>query len=406
MTGATQNQNLPEQTIPEEKNELVPDDDSVANKEPSSLLHRLSVTSPKKGDSSATVSSEPAPSLTSRIKRRSLFFNWSTGNMDPTPSIKSADDLQPNSAESQDDNESQSQETITTDDTAKDLAPANKTRPTSGSYSLAKIPRAVTDAIKTQVLRADTSTTTTSSSIPTIVMSPESEDNKGLTDLPQEQQPQEDNTNKTHPRKRGSSFSSIRHHMSPAYLYNKINNTIAPAQPKALISNDTTVSDQTADVSLINHDDQKSVSETPKKGRNRARTVGSMIMNSTRNMLVPGSTDYYYQQQHINENQHRHPKGSMWLNGKVVNALNDLLKNGNTSDSDSDPENEDDIEDDLANLTMDYLSSYDAHESPELKQREQETMNEHLNANFPMLLKTESVDAGKLLNMGVWGVEC
>lgn len=370
MTGASQNPTTEQQSATEETNELVPDDDSSTGKEPSSLLHRLSLASPLDKKKNET-SSSSSDSLANRIKRRSLFFNWSTGNIEsPTQVKNSADDLQD---VPQDDTDMEPQEQKSSDD--NQVVIANKTRPASTSYSFTKIPRAVSGAIKTQVLRTDNNNTS----------SLENEENKQL-----------DNTleknNEVHQRNRGSSLSNIRHHMSPAYLYNKINNT--HSSTKALsrpISNDTTVNDSTADISIIHQDEQK---DKPPK-RNRARTVGSIIMHSTRNILAPGSNDIYYNQQHINEAQHRHPKGPMWLNEKMLNALNEELSQNNDDDEEED---DSDDQEDLANLTKDYYSSLnDVH--PELKQKEQEAMNDHLNANFPMLLKTESVDAGKELQV-------
>jgi hypothetical protein len=355
----------------------------------------------KRKDDNTTLTTSPnemAPSsLASKLKRNSLFFNRSA-NIDDKATEESSD-KSPSQSPPLSNNASQEyfrgaekyQQQI---DEVQPIT-INKSRPLSGSYSLSKIPRAVTDAFKSQVLRSDT----THSNVPTIEEPPiatvinEDESNLG---------------SKSSTRSRSSSLSNFKHHISPYYLYNMINgnssNPSASTLPAPRISN-TSLTNTSADISLINDTDSSSSATAQrtepvvKNRKQRAKSMGSNLISGTLSKLTPGSIDYYFQQQHMNENQHRHPKGPIWLNDKMIEALEKAAKtdvNVHSDSSSTSSENVNGEEETEFALDVQVRKSV---ADPKIRQEEQQTINEHLNANFPMLLKTEEVEAGNIPNL-------
>lgn len=377
----------------------------------------MSNTTKKKEDSAAALTTSPnemtTSSLASRLKRNSLFFNKSTKE-DTNRVIEESLDEPLNASPPSSNNASQDyfRGAADNDQQQYEVQPItiNKTRPHSGSYSLAKIPRAVTDAIKHQVLRSDT-TATTSSQVPAI------EEPPAATSSATTEESQSTLSSKSSNRSRSTSLSNFKHHISPYYLYSKINgstaNTSASTLPAPHISN-TSLTNATTDISLLSDADSSSLSTTTiqptqqpavRNRKQRAKSMGSTLISGTWSKLAPGSVDYYFHQQHMNESQHRHPKGPIWLSDKMIEALEEAAK-ANTSDhSDATStssssfggegdDNDDDEEEEETNFAMDVQVRKSVAD-PKIRQEEQQTVNEHLNANFPMLLKTEEAEAGK-----------
>ncbi|KAF1797863.1 hypothetical protein FB192DRAFT_1289012, partial [Mucor lusitanicus] len=240
----------------------------------------------------------------------------------------------------------------------------------------------ITDAIKHQVLRSDT-TATTSSQVPAIEEPP-------------------------------AATSSATTEESQSTLSSKSSNrtnTSASTLPAPHISN-TSLTNATTDISLLSDADSSSLSTTTiqptqqpavRNRKQRAKSMGSTLISGTWSKLAPGSVDYYFHQQHMNESQHRHPKGPIWLSDKMIEALEEAAK-ANTSDhSDATStssssfggegdDNDDDEEEEETNFAMDVQVRKSVAD-PKIRQEEQQTVNEHLNANFPMLLKTEEAEA-------------
>jgi sterol 3beta-glucosyltransferase len=336
----------------------------------------------KDGDAQLTTSPNEmsTTSLVSRLKRNSLFFskpsamtdtNSDEGEAFVTDTLPSQDYF----------NGTQHQPTENESN--------RKTRPLSGSYSLSKIPRAVTDAIKHQVIRADNTNSTNS------------EASSASSDTEQIQV----NANDT--RSRSSSLSALRHHISPFNLYNKMNNhnlqNVTNSLPHLSTANASMKNNQ-GDVPINSHqetdflptrNDDSAVVSTRK---HRAKSMGSMLISGTWHKLALSSGDYYYQQQHLNESQHKHPKGPAWLSNKLIDII-DATWSGNSLsyvEDEEHNENDDSSEKRITSrkMVMDLYIHKDI-ENPQLKEEEQQTMNDHLDANFPMLLKTEQVEAGK-----------
>ncbi|OBZ89256.1 Sterol 3-beta-glucosyltransferase [Choanephora cucurbitarum] len=239
-----------------------------------------------------------------------------------------------------------------------------KKRPHSASYSFTKMPW----SIKNQVSRTDNN----KSSIDSL---------SGKTAPSSSQQ-----TNAT-TRSINNSLSSIRQHISPTYLYNKLHTHTASTSPSPDVAN-TDMTHPSADISLMSHEDsdrEKNHLSPTTTRKQRAKSVGSAIFTSTWSKLAPSIIDNYYQQQHINENSHLHPKGPVWLNDSIIEELESFIQpsqyDGSDSESDTDSEGQ----------TM--LESLKSTGNDLLKQGQQDTMNEHLNANFPMLLEAEKVNA-------------
>ncbi|KAI8643219.1 hypothetical protein BD408DRAFT_415154 [Parasitella parasitica] len=331
-------------------------------------------------------------SLAARLKRNSLFFTKSN-------TISTTGELSPDSPPSQSPPSAinnSSQEYFRGADQAELVQPIaiNKSRPLTGPYSLSKIPRAVTDAIKHQVLRSETA----SSSVPAGESPPSSASTATEED-------QSTPNNKASNRSRSSSLSNFKHHISPYYLYSKINgnssNTSASSLPAPHISNMSLINTAT-DLSLVNDADSFSsaTNQASKAGatvskRHRAKSMGTTLISGTLNKLTPGSTDYYFQQQHMNESQHRHPKGPIWLSDKMIEALGKAAKaDAASAHSDSLSASSASSEDDECKPTLDaQAQKFAAATEPKIRQEEQQTINEHLNANFPMLLETEDAEA-------------
>lgn len=270
-----------------------------------------------------------------KSKRSSLFFNKSGQET-------TASEVSNNNAS-------------TTDSTVTETSSSNEkpsSRPRSGTFNnLTKIPRAVTDAIKHQI-RPDETT--------------------------------QQNRN------RSSSISAIKQHIPPFNFYSKSNRDSEHSLPSV---NTELRTAHTGDVSLISTANNSSSSSSSSKTlTNRATSIGSMILSGgskTWHRLTPSTGDYYFQQQHLNENTHRHPKGPMWINEKLGRELKEAQEEYEDTTS-SDEEN------DSSSVDADIAVEPEKEEKdPKIMSEEQQTMNEHLNANFPMLLKTEIVEAGR-----------
>ncbi|GAN01566.1 glycosyltransferase family 1 protein [Mucor ambiguus] len=373
----------------------------------------------KRKEDSAALTTSPnemtTSSLASRLKRNSLFFNKSNSSTrEDAKVIEDSSDASPKASPPSLGNASPdyfrgataAAADAAADATAdKDQQPQydvqpitiNKTRPHSGSYSLAKIPRAVTDAFKHQVLKSDSS----SSSVPAIeelpATSSTAEESQSALSI------------KSNNRSRSTSLSSFKHHISPYYLYNKINgstsNTSASTLPAPHISN-TSLTNPNTDISLLSDADSSSLSTTTTQSRQqqpsvrnrklRAMSMGSTLISGTWSKLAPGSVDHYFHQQHMNESQHRHPKGPIWLSDKMIDALEEAARvNANHSDSvstTSSSTSSDREEEEETSFAID-VQVHKFASDPNIRQEEQQTVNEHLNANFPMLLKTEETEA-------------
>ncbi|KAI8368694.1 hypothetical protein BD560DRAFT_398455 [Blakeslea trispora] len=187
-------------------------------------------------------------------------------------------------------------------------------------------------------------------------------------------------------RSRNSSLSSIRQHISPTYLYNKIHAHTTSSSPSLEVAH-TDMARPSADISLMSHEDSErekgQLMVTNRK--QRAKSVGSAILTGTLSRLTPSIIDNYYHQQHINENNHIHTKGPVWMNDQMIEELEESIQPNDYDDSDS--ESEMDLEDQT------ILESLKSRGNDLMKQGQQETMNEHLNVNFPMLLEAENVNA-------------
>ncbi|EPB92999.1 hypothetical protein HMPREF1544_00073 [Mucor circinelloides 1006PhL] len=349
--------------------------------------------STKKTDDTVALTTSPnettTSSLASRLKRNSLFFNKSNGNTkEDTKTTEEPSDISPNQSPPSSSNTSQ--DFFRTAEKDYEIQPIaiTKSRPQSGSYSLSKIPRAVTVAIKQQVLRSDT----TNSNVPAVEEPTATEESQ--TTL----------STKSNNRSRSTSLSNFKHHISPYYLYSKINgntsNTSASTLPAPHISN-TSLTNTNTDLSLLSDTASSSTSTTTQPGqpivrnrKQRAKSMGSTLISGTWNKLAPGSLDYYFHQQHMNESQHRHPKGPIWLSDKMVEALEEAAKANISDHSDSSSTSSDGGDEEEE---TDFVIDAQVRKSvanPKVRQEEQQTINEHLNANFPMLLQTEQAEAG------------
>ncbi|KAI9342411.1 hypothetical protein BD770DRAFT_204796 [Pilaira anomala] len=128
-------------------------------------------------------------------------------------------------------------------------------------------------------------------------------------------------------------------------------------------------SNQSGDVSLTS---------TPEMTKNRSSSIGSMLLSGgskTWHKLTPSNDS--------NTNPHenyRHPKGPIWMNTKMMKDLQYLKEQNQPTDT--------------TLLEEGYVTDEeDAADQTSILSQEQRMMNEHLNANFPMLLKTEHVEA-------------
>lgn len=401
VTNIFQQQSTATTTGATEEYESLDDDQTHQQQHTSSILSSVRIpymNNSKRKDNNTVLTTSPnemtTSSLASRLKRNSLFSNKGT-NIDDKATEESSDTSSsqsppPSNNAPQDyfrGTENDQQQT----DQVQPIT-INRSRPLSGSYSLSKIPRAVTDAFKHQVLRSDTA----HSNVPTIEEPPVAAvTNSDESTL----------ESKSDNRNRSSSLSNFKHHISPYYLYNKINgnssNHSASTLPVPHISN-TSLANTTADISLINDTDLSSLTTAQKSEpivknrKQRAKSMGSTLISGTWSKLAPGSIDYYFQQQHMNENQHRHPKGPIWLNDKMIEALEEAAKADVSDHSDSLSTSSEDAN---GEEELEFAPDVQAQKSvvdPKIQQEEQQTINEHLNANFPMLLKTEEVEAGSI----------
>lgn len=129
-----------------------------------------------------------------------------------------------------------------------------------------------------------------------------------------------------------------------------------------------------------NHSGDVSLTSTPEITKNRSSSIGSMLLSGgskTWHKLTPSND--FNMSQHEN---HRHPKGPIWMNTRMMKDLQYLKEQHQPTDT--------------ALLEEGYVTDEeDAADQTSILSQEQRTMNEHLNANFPMLLKTEHVEAGK-----------
>lgn len=270
-----------------------------------------------------------------KSKRSSLFFNKSAPE---TSSLEASS------------NNTSATDSAVTETSSNSEKPSSW--PRSGTFNnLAKIPRAVTDAIKHQIKPDETTQQS---------------------------------------RNRSSSISAIKQHIPPFNFYNKSNKDSEHSLPSV---NTELTTAHSGDVSLISTaNNSSSTSSNSKTRSNRATSIGSMILSGgskTWHRLTPSTGDYYFQQQHLNENTHRHPKGPMWINGKLSRELKEAQEEyEDTTSSDED--------NDSSSVDADIAVGPEREEKdPKIISEEQQTMNEHLNANFPMLLKTEIVEAGR-----------
>lgn len=268
-----------------------------------------------------------------KSKRSSLFFNKSAPE---TSSLEASS------------NNTSATDSAVTETSSNSEKPSSW--PRSGTFNnLAKIPRAVTDAIKHQIKPDETTQQS---------------------------------------RNRSSSISAIKQHIPPFNFYNKSNKDSEHSLPSV---NTELTTAHSGDVSLISTaNNSSSTSSNSKTRSNRATSIGSMILSGgskTWHRLTPSTGDYYFQQQHLNENTHRHPKGPMWINGKLSRELKEAQEEyEDTTSSDED--------NDSSSVDADIAVGPEREEKdPKIISEEQQTMNEHLNANFPMLLKTEIVEA-------------
>jgi hypothetical protein len=318
------------------------------------------------------------PSSTAKkLKRNSLFFNKSPSYLEPATVTITTDSPSPPtttalsdaptpyaSASPEDNHSGISSGDLSTalDETT---TPKSSTRPRSGTFNnLSKIPRAVSDAIRHQVLRSDELSSSASLQLPP----PPTEQQQG--------------------RNRSSSLSTLRHHMSPFYLYNKINSS--PASSSSETVNAELSTRNCGDISLISSTSLSMAVQSPapinKTRTQRATSLGSMLLSSgskTWHKFTP-STDLQ-----MNEGLHRHPKGPMWLSAKMTQELKEALE-GASSSSEGSACDEEEIE---IPQSMEHATQVTEEVNPHILQEEQQAMNDNLNANFPMLLKTETVEA-------------
>ncbi|KAI9475861.1 MAG: hypothetical protein EXX96DRAFT_280320 [Benjaminiella poitrasii] len=417
-TSPKRNDELPSNM--QNQDELVPDDDDESDssrtkqqpdQDHSSLLSSLrlplissnrDVSNPKKNNEYSVVSAPTkspdsfSTSLASKLKRNSLFFNNKSDllvdTVDPTPSASSQEDFcKTISSPSQQDNNSDVGNTNSND--KLQVADTNNTRHRSSSYSFSMMPR----AIKNQVLRSEANDeppklpVTDNTNTPSI----------STVAVPiQQDKDQNSNTTTTHGRHRNSSLSSsIRQHISPFYLYNKMCASNNNSNETIANNNTSLLSSPSGDISLLKH------SSTNLPASDEASTTSTNTISVTKrkraksvlNKLAPSNTDYYYNQQNVNENQHRHPRGPVWINGKMIGLLAKATRISKAKDITQD-NNEENSEDDKEGISasMDFvleLQTNKVMKDPKLREDEQRSMNEHLNANFPMLLKTEEVEA-------------
>ncbi|GAA5812088.1 hypothetical protein MFLAVUS_005538 [Mucor flavus] len=324
VTGLFQNNSTTSAMTQEEEEEEVLSDNTEyetqvvnTNQQRSHLFSSVKIPSMPSNSKDPVLSTSP-PDLTKKQKRNSIFFNWTTSepmvvvdtNSSSSDTLSSAEESSP-----------------TSDDRSK----SQTTRPRSSTFnSISKIPRAVSEAIKHQVLP----------------------------------QPQPG-------RSKSNSLSMLRKNIYPFYRSN------SRKDANYMYTADTTVHpNQSGDISL-----------TPPQvitTRNRSASLGNRLMSGgskTWHKLTP-SGDFYFNQQHMNENQHRHPKGPMWTNTKMINELKRAVQEGELSRQ---------IDTSSINQVNDQESASNSLDVSLAE--EQRTMNEHLNANFPMLLKTEHVEA-------------
>ncbi|CEP11565.1 hypothetical protein [Parasitella parasitica] len=344
-------------------------------------------------------------SLASRLKRNSLFFNKSnTVNSSSTATGELSPDASPTQSPPPSSGSSQQQQDYFRGaEQPEPVQPITitKSRPLSGPYSLSKIPRAVTDAIKHQVLRSEP--TATSSNVPTIEPPSSSASSTTTATTTSEQDQSTTTLNPNNNRNRSSSLSAFKQHISPYYLYSKINgsNSSSNTLPAPHIS-DTLLTNAATDISLVSDADSSLSAHTTQTAsktgsmskRHRAKTMGTTLISGTLNKLTPGSTDYYFQQQHINESQHRHPKGPIWLSDKMMEALEEASKAAGAAAADPLSDSSDSLSASSGDEEQECtLNPKTAATDPKVRQEEQRTINEHLNANFPMLLETEDAEA-------------
>ncbi|KAI7905720.1 uncharacterized protein BX663DRAFT_500680 [Cokeromyces recurvatus] len=173
-----------------------------------------------------------------------------------------------------------------------------------------------------------------------------------------------------------------------------------PCGDISLIShNDTPIpASEEAEATLIsttntNTDTDTTNSNTAKK-RHRVKSMLSK--------LAPGNIDYYYNQNSSGETLYRQPKGPIWMNDQILQLLTEATQKTDIYDTDND-EDEDEVDSDSeenykdevvakTNLLME-LQTNRMLQDQSLREEEQKYMNERLNANFPMLLKNENVEA-------------
>lgn len=245
--------------------------------------------------------------------------------------------------------------------------------PLSGHSSLAKIPRAVTDAIKRQVQRTDNKNTA-------------SETSSASNDTGQLQVTDSDTRN------RRSSLSALRH-FPPFSRYSRTNNNNGTNDFSYLSTANTALRNNQADVSIISQQDAEFNNGSARSTRkHRAKSMGSMLISGKWHKIAPSIGEHHHQQQHLDENQHKHLKGTAWLSNKLTDVLD-----ASSDDSKSDINNSEDGSDVpvASRRTVIDLYIYRDIENLQLKEKEQQTMNDQLNATFPMLIKTEQVEAGR-----------
>lgn len=399
-TAPSGNPQSEEEELEEDETLSSSDNEYEAAEEVNTNQHSSSIFSSIKIPSISKATTTTNDTAGKKLKRNSLFFNKAPTQSEssvtittdsPSPSSSDAVTTATTSASSPElilnsgGGTSDISTTASNNDdssAAASTATSSGMRPRSGTFNhLTKIPRAVSDAIKHQVLRSEEFITPAVSST-----------SSGSLQLPE--QPQQQNRN------RSSSLHTLRYHMSPFYLYNKINN--APANSSSETVNTELKSTHSGDISLIPSTTTTSlpniVSPTPVKTRtHRATSLGSMLLSGgskTWHKFTPGVSDT--QQLPFNESQHRHPKRPMWLNTKMTRELKEALEaeqeDRSLSSSEEVPSSDGEDSVDIP-TSMEHTVHIVGESDPQILEEEQQTMNDHLNANFPMLLKTEIVEA-------------
>ncbi|KAI8982303.1 hypothetical protein BDF20DRAFT_834938 [Mycotypha africana] len=150
----------------------------------------------------------------------------------------------------------------------------------------------------------------------------------------------------------------------------------------------------------------KIMDQTPKVAhktrKSRTKSFGSALLSGTWNKLATGSAELLSsQQQHPSNTEayQSHPKGQLWLNQAILNGLVDMIRLKNDTDSYSDDGRTSDYplattfddekeEVNIPNFVVGPHSAEISASNPEYEAEEQQALNERLQTAFPMLLET------------------